>query len=723
LNTLNAKLKLDDFPSHFPQLVQNNKLAFAKKTQQKSKGSETIKVVFRVRPLNSKEKQDGREISTIAHENQGLIEIRNPSAEGGGGEASKTFAFDAVFSEKSSQRHIYDVCAAPVVESVLEGYNGTVFAYGQTGAGKTHTMEGLNEPSDLKGIIPNTFEHIFDHIALNSSRDKYLVRASYFEIYNEEIRDLLSTKPQNNLELKESADTGVYVKGLTSEVVKSVEEIDRVLQSGKKNRSVGATLMNAGSSRSHSVFTIVIECEQGESIRVGKLNLVDLAGSERQSKTGATGNRLKEATKINLSLSALGNVISALVDGKSQHIPYRDSKLTRILQDSLGGNTKTVMCANAGPADYNYDESLSTLRYANRAKNIKNRPVVNEDPKDAMLRLYQEEIASLKERLASMPAAATPPTTSTSRKTSDELEKLKSANHQTSEEREQLAKRLAEEKQARIDTENERLQLRKQLEEMEAKLVVSGGELANEVKREQAALRKAHQELALKNEQEIALNRKVSEQEEEKLHLEERYSSLTDEVQSKTRKLKKLWAKYQLAKTEIKDLEREFLVEKNETVDTIRDLTKELKLKDFIISSFIPPKYALLYDAVENGGRAVYDESREAWSIPDLKTQRMHPVKERRRIITNGNKKEFANVIETDIHIPKRSTPDPDDPNTPEIIASILSMDLNEDMEEIHHIDHRRQDKLFRINDQKTRHKSKRSRAQKKSYSRPTTAI
>ena len=451
-------------------------------------------------------------------------------------------------------------------------------------------MEGSNEPSDLKGIIPNTFEHIFDHIALNGSRDKYLVRASYFEIYNEEIRDLLSTKPQNNLELKESAETGVYVKGLTSEVVKSVEEIDRVLQSGKKNRSVGATLMNAGSSRSHSVFTIVIECEQGESIRVGKLNLVDLAGSERQSKTGATGNRLKEATKINLSLSALGNVISALVDGKSQHIPYRDSKLTRILQDSLGGNTKTVMCANAGPADYNYDESLSTLRYANRAKNIKNRPVVNEDPKDAMLRLYQEEIASLKERLASMPAAATPPTTSTSRKTSDELEKLKSANHQTSEEREQLAKRLAEEKQARIDTENERLQLRKQLEEMEAKLVVSGGELANEVKREQAALRKAHQELALKNEQEIALSRKVSEQEEEKLHLEERYSSLTDEVQSKTRKLKKLWAKYQLAKTEIKDLEREFLVEKNETVDTIRDLTKELKLKDFIISSFIPPK-------------------------------------------------------------------------------------------------------------------------------------
>merc|ERR1719159_1835136 len=163
--------------------------------------------------------------------------------------------------------------------------------------------------------------------------------------------------------------------------------------------------MNSESSRSHSIFTMTIEqaCVDAsgeEHIRVGKLNMVDLAGSERQSKTGATGERLKEATKINLSLSALGNVISALVDGKSSHIPYRDSKLTRLLQDSLGGNTKTVMVANLGPADWNYDETLSTLRYANRAKNIKNKPKINEDPKDAMLREFQEEIARLKAELA-----------------------------------------------------------------------------------------------------------------------------------------------------------------------------------------------------------------------------------------------------------------------------------------------------------------------------------
>merc|ERR1719393_74628 len=182
--------------------------------------------------------------------------------------------------------------------------------------------------------------------------------------------------------------------------------MNQVLAAGLNNRSTGATNMNAESSRSHSIFLVTIEqaCigpDGEEHIRVGKLNMVDLAGSERQSKTGATGERLKEATKINLSLSALGNVISALVDGKSSHIPYRDSKLTRLLQDSLGGNTKTVMVANCGPADYTFDETLSTLRYAYRAKSIKNKPRINEDPKDAMIREFQEEIARLKQQLGS----------------------------------------------------------------------------------------------------------------------------------------------------------------------------------------------------------------------------------------------------------------------------------------------------------------------------------
>ena len=594
--------------------------------------------MFRVRPLNSKEKNDGRKAVTIAHEKSGVIEVRNPSPDHEG-DASKTFSFDSVFSEHSTQRQIYDTCAAPVVSSVLDGYNGTIFAYGQTGAGKTHTstffvcslmlsckcivaytssyihisVEGENDPASLKGIIPLTFEHIFDHIALNSARDKYLVRSSYYEIYNEEIRDLLSQTPQRNLELK-SADSGVYVKDLSGIVVKSVEEIDNVLQRGKKNRSVGATLMNAGSSRSHSIFSIVVECcstddDQNEHIRVGKLNLVDLAGSERQSKTGATGSRLKEATKINLSLSALGNVISALVDGKSSHIPYRDSKLTRILQDSLGGNTKTVMCANAGPADYNYDESLSTLRYANRAKNIKNRPVINEDPKDAMLREYQDEISRLRKQLSQMSS-----TSSTSvavndnnevdkenlqsqesiAKTEAEMAKLKFNQDQSAEERTALQQKLDDEMKARADTENQRIDLEKQLKRMEAELMV-GGEIVEEAAKQEAALRQANQDLIAKQEKELALTRQLNENEEEKLHLEEKYSSLSEEVTSKTKKLKRIWSKYQQNKTELKDLEHEFIDEKNDMLASIRELTKQIKLKDFIISNFIPPKVSVLY--------------------------------------------------------------------------------------------------------------------------------
>lgn len=227
------------------------------------------------------------------------------------------------------------------------------------------------------------------------------MQASYLEIYNEEIRDLLGVDTKRKLELKESPDSGVYVCNLSMHIVNDVRSCEKIMEDGWKNRSVGATLMNADSSRSHSIFTIYIERIQTDDlelndVKFGKLNLVDLAGSERQAKTGATGDRLKEATKINLSLSALGNVISALVDGKSKHIPFRDSKLTRLLQDSLGGNTKTLMVACISPADNNFDETLSTLRYANRAKNIKNKPKINEDPKEAMLREYREEILRLK---------------------------------------------------------------------------------------------------------------------------------------------------------------------------------------------------------------------------------------------------------------------------------------------------------------------------------------
>jgi len=335
--------------------------------------------------------------------NQVLID-KPPEDEYGAQEPPKAFTFDAVYDDDSKQRDVYEETAYPLVESVMSGYNGTIFAYGQTGCGKTFTMEGKNHPPELQGIIPNTFRQIFDEIDSNSDEQKqFLVRAAYIEIYNEEVRDLLGADSKKSLRLKEDKDRGVFIDGLTENIVKDVETLQKLMENGNKNRTVGATRMNADSSRSHSIFMVNVETSEpdeltGEQkIKAGKLNLVDLAGSERQSKTMAEGTRLKEATKINLSLSALGNVISALVANKAgRHIPYRDSKLTRLLQSSLGGNTKTIMIAAISPAEYNYEETLSTLRYANRAKNIKNKPKVNEDPKDALLKEYQSEIARLK---------------------------------------------------------------------------------------------------------------------------------------------------------------------------------------------------------------------------------------------------------------------------------------------------------------------------------------
>ncbi|UJR31560.1 hypothetical protein I4U23_019047 [Adineta vaga] len=321
-------------------------------------------------------------------------------------EPPKQFTFDAVYPENSVTETLYADSVFPLVENVLEGYNATVFAYGQTGCGKSYTMQGMNNTSgsSQRGVIPRSFEHIFEASSVTAGT-KYLIRASYLEIYNESIRDLLSKDVKASLDLKEHVDKGVYVPNLTWHQCTNVNDCERLMDKGNKNRATGATLMNKDSSRSHSIFTILTEmCTQSEldgkeHIRAGKLNLVDLAGSERQSKTHAEGDRLREATRINLSLSALGNVISALVDGRSKHIPYRDSKLTRLLQDSLGGNTKTLMIAAISPAHDNYEETLSTLRYANRAKNIKNKPHINEDPRDAQMRILQEEINRLKQEL------------------------------------------------------------------------------------------------------------------------------------------------------------------------------------------------------------------------------------------------------------------------------------------------------------------------------------
>ncbi|XP_063152706.1 kinesin-like protein KIF17 [Candoia aspera] len=363
--------------------------------------SEAVKVIVRCRPLNEREKQLGCKVVVSMDSARGQCFIQNPTAED---DPPKQFTFDGAYYMNHNTEQIYNEIAYPLIEGVTEGYNGTIFAYGQTGSGKSFTMQGILDPPSQKGIIPRAFEHLFESVQC-AENTKFLVRASFLEIYNEDIRDLLGPNTKQKLELKEHPEKGVYVKGLSQHTVHSITQCERIMETGWRNRAVGYTLMNKDSSRSHSIFTINMEIyvvdERGQDhLRAAKLNLVDLAGSERQSKTGAVGERLREATKINLSLSALGNVISALADGRCRHVPYRDSKLTRVLQDSLGGNTKTLMVACLSPADNNYDETLSSLRYAHRAKNIRNKPRINEDPKDALLREYQEEIKNLRAILA-----------------------------------------------------------------------------------------------------------------------------------------------------------------------------------------------------------------------------------------------------------------------------------------------------------------------------------
>lgn len=291
--------------------------------------TESIRVIIRCRPLSEKEMRDGREISVKMNQDLGEIAVHKP-----GDDLPKIFTFDSVYDWNSEQEGIFLETAYPIIDNVINGYNGTIFAYGQTGTGKTFTITGVPKDKRLRGIMPRSFETIFKTIECDSSRE-YLVRASYLEIYQEEIRDLLSKNGSKKLELKDK-DTGVYVKDLSTFVVKTPSDLMDVFNEGNINRHVGATNMNEQSSRSHSVFTITIESsyegDDGKAhIKVGKLNIVDLAGSERQNKTGATGERLKEATKINLSLSTLCHVISSLTDPKCTYVPYRDSKLTRIL--------------------------------------------------------------------------------------------------------------------------------------------------------------------------------------------------------------------------------------------------------------------------------------------------------------------------------------------------------------------------------------------------------
>ncbi|CAH7684123.1 P-loop containing nucleoside triphosphate hydrolase protein [Phakopsora pachyrhizi] len=354
-----------------------------------------VKVVCRFRPPNALElKEAGNEPVVILNDEGNSVKLK--SQEGMKGPDATGFTFDRVFPMQTKQVEVFEYGVKGIVEDVLSGYNGTVFAYGQTGSGKTFTMMGSDiDSGEHKGIIPRITEHIFESIMSSPENIEYLVKVSYMEIYMEKIRDLLA--PHNdNLPIHEDKSRGVYVKNLSDYYVGSAPEVYEIMRQGGEARKVSSTIMNAESSRSHSIFVITIQQKHLETgtQKSGNLFLVDLAGSEKVGKTGASGQTLEEAKKINKSLSALGMVINALTDGKSAHIPYRDSKLTRILQESLGGNSRTTLVINCSPSAYNEAETLSTLRFGMRAKSIKNKARVNAELSSAELKALLKKAQS-----------------------------------------------------------------------------------------------------------------------------------------------------------------------------------------------------------------------------------------------------------------------------------------------------------------------------------------
>uniref|UniRef100_A0A8C3L1I6 Kinesin family member 13B n=1 Tax=Chrysolophus pictus TaxID=9089 RepID=A0A8C3L1I6_CHRPC len=365
---------------------------------------------------------------------------------------------ESVKEKYAGQDVVFKCLGENILQNAFEGYNACIFAYGQTGSGKSYTMMGT---ADQPGLIPRLCSGLFERAQKEENEEQsFKVEVSYMEIYNEKVRDLLDPKgSRQSLKVREHSVYGPYVDGLSKLAVASYKDIESLMSEGNKSRTVAATNMNEESSRSHAVFKIILthtlyDVQSGTSgEKVGKLSLVDLAGSERATKTGAAGDRLKEGSNINKSLTTLGLVISALADqaagkNKNKFVPYRDSVLTWLLKDSLGGNSKTAMVATVSPAADNYDETLSTLRYADRAKNIVNHAVVNEDPNARIIRELREEVEKLREQLTKAEAMKSPEL----KERLEESEKLIQEMTVTWEEKLRKTEEIAQERQKQLES-------------------------------------------------------------------------------------------------------------------------------------------------------------------------------------------------------------------------------------------------------------------------------
>ncbi|XP_062822751.1 kinesin-like protein KIF3C isoform X2 [Anolis carolinensis] len=652
-------------------------------------GGEALRVVARCRGLSRREASQGAERAVFLDRAQGQVLLR---ASPGDPAALKSFSLDGVFGGGGGEEGaLFAAAAAPVVEAALGGVNGTLLCYGQSGSGKTFSLfgpggdgeegadedaeiaegesedtESLSDPVPCRGLLPLAAELLFARIAGAAPEQRFLVRASFLEVYLEEVRDLLAPpgsglgSSPRRLELKESPERGVYLKDLSAFVTKDAAELRHVLRLGQRCRARGATAVNPRSSRSHAVVLLTIECSQdgeAEPVRVGKLHLVDLAGGERQGRGGGVGVGVvgggREAARINLSLSALGHVIWALAEGRCRtHVPYRDSKLTRLLQDSLGGSARTALLATLSPASLCLEESLSTLRFAGRAKRVRNRPRVNEDPKDALLREFRAEVARLKAQLQKRgmlggggglkhrhhhrqrkkgPGGVDNEEDETEDDDDDNnnnnnsrdgtspqqqreedgrlLEKkvegyLKAQKERLEQEKAAIQddRSLVSEEKARLLEEKESMlgELRKERQAtehlaakykaMESKLLIGGRNIMDHTNEQQKMLELKRQEIAEQKRREREIQQQMLLRNEETMELRETFTSLQQEVEIKTKKLKKLYAKLQAVKAEIQDQHDEYIRVRQDLEEAQNEQTRELKLKYLIIENFIPPE-------------------------------------------------------------------------------------------------------------------------------------
>ena len=516
------------------------------------------------------------------------------------------FNFDRIFQSNTTQSEMFETAAKDIIDSVLNGYNGTIFAYGQTSSGKTFTMTGKLDDETLKGIIPRMAEYVFSQVSSADENIVYTIKASMIEIYMEKIRDLIVTE-NSNLPIRQNKNKEFYIENLSEHFVSNEKDIYDLLNKGNENRAVAFTKMNANSSRSHSIFILSIYQNNNATLekKAGKLYLVDLAGSEKATKTGAEGQTLDEAKAINLSLTNLGMVINALTDGKSKFIPYRQSKLTWILSESLGGNAKTALVIACSPSPYNESETLSTLRFGERAKSIKNKPKVN---KELTVDELKRQISKLEEQVREK---------DTKIKEFENFLKSKGLEMKSEEKVEVGEKTIPKEGEVVINN--------KEIEEMKNQIIQLEGQLqCEEFERMniQTEYDELQEDINKLNEKNTLKEKQLEQFEQKQTYWEEQENKLTKKIEELEQELKTL---------------KEQLITKKGTILTMTEIYNQMKKYTHSLNSF---------DKISLDASHYKEIERETMKIMDM----LKSISNLDFMLKNNNDSNF-NLVQIDPHV------------------------------------------------------------------------